>query len=79
VYENVGNLYLRWTLIVLLLLLIFAIGFSRVYLRVHYASDVIAGFAAGFIWIVLSLYVVRRIELFSQRKIDPELKKQEVA
>lgn len=31
--------------------IIFLIGFSRVYLSVHYASDVIAGYAAGFVWI----------------------------
>jgi membrane-associated phospholipid phosphatase len=79
VYENVRNLYLRWGLIIILLLLIFAIGFSRVYLRVHYATDVIAGFAAGFIWIVLSITVIRRIEIYSQRKIDPEIKKTELA
>ena len=32
-------------------LMIFLIGFSRIYLGVHYASDVIAGYAAAFIWI----------------------------
>lgn len=32
--------------------LIFLIGFSRIYLGVHYPSDVIAGFAAGFVWLV---------------------------
>jgi undecaprenyl-diphosphatase len=79
VYENIRNLYLRWSLIVVLSLLIFAIGLSRVYLRVHYATDVIAGFAAGFIWIVVSIYTIRRIEIFSRRKIDPELKKAELA
>jgi len=31
--------------------LILLIGFSRVYLRVHYASDVAAGFAAGLPWL----------------------------
>ena len=79
VYENIRNIYLKWALIVSFLLLIFAIGFSRVYLRVHYATDVIAGFAAGFIWIVLCIWVIRRIEVYSKRKIDPELKKAELA
>jgi len=79
VYETVRNIYVRVSLIIVLLLLIFAIGFSRVYLRVHYATDVIAGFAAGFIWIVLCITVIRRIEIYSRRKIDPEIKKAELA
>jgi membrane-associated phospholipid phosphatase len=32
-------------------LLVAIIGFSRLYLGVHYASDVAAGFAAGFVWL----------------------------
>ena len=34
-------------------LLILAVGISRVYLGVHYASDVIGGFLAGFTWLVI--------------------------
>jgi membrane-associated phospholipid phosphatase len=37
----------------LLCILILGIGFSRVYLGVHYASDVIAGFCASLAWLVL--------------------------
>jgi membrane-associated phospholipid phosphatase len=32
--------------------LIALIGFSRLYLGVHYLSDVLAGFLAGFVWLV---------------------------
>lgn len=31
--------------------LIFGIGFSRIYLGVHYPSDVVAGYLAGLVWV----------------------------
>jgi membrane-associated phospholipid phosphatase len=40
------------------------IGFSRIYLGVHYTTDVIAGYAAALIWIL----VVRFVELTLRRR-----------
>ncbi|HKR14840.1 MAG TPA: phosphatase PAP2 family protein [Pyrinomonadaceae bacterium] len=40
------------------------IGFSRIYLGVHYTTDVIAGFAAALIWIL----AVRFVELTLRRR-----------
>ena len=37
------------------------IGFSRIYLGMHYASDVAAGFCLGFSWLIISLWVVNRL------------------
>jgi len=73
VWENVKNRALKWTLTTLLLLLILLIGFTRIYLRLHYFSDVLAGFAAGIIWLSVSLYTIRRMERFSRKKLDPAL------
>lgn len=71
VWHNIKEPWLKWTLIILLLLLIQIIGFSRIYLRVHYASDVMAGFAMGFLWLVICLKVLRRLEKYSRRNVDP--------
>lgn len=73
IWENVYNRKLKWTLTVALLILILLIGFTRIYLRLHYFSDVIAGFAAGIIWLSLSIWTVRRFESFSRKKLEPAL------
>jgi undecaprenyl-diphosphatase len=44
-------------------LLVLLIGFSRMYLDVHYFSDVVAGFAAGGVWLstcITAMEFVRR-------------------
>ncbi|HBI04739.1 MAG TPA: phospholipid phosphatase, partial [Paenibacillaceae bacterium] len=37
-------------------LLPFAIGLSRIYLGVHYPTDVVAGFAAGGFWLMACIF-----------------------
>jgi len=51
--------YLIGTALILFSLLI---GFSRIYLRVHYLSDVVAGFCIGFAWLLLSIYLFERMK-----------------
>ncbi len=50
----------KWTLSLLLVLFSLMVGISRIVLRVHYATDVIAGFALGYAWVILSLWIQRR-------------------
>jgi undecaprenyl-diphosphatase len=42
--------WVRWACMLILLLVILAVGLSRLYLGVHYLTDVIAGYLAGFLW-----------------------------
>lgn len=42
---------------ILLILIILAIGLSRIYLRVHYASDVLGGLALGTCWLMVSICI----------------------
>lgn len=73
VWKHVAQVWLRNLLIVLLSVFVVLIGFSRVYLRVHFATDVLAGFAAGFMWVVIGIWILKRIERYSRKEITPVL------
>jgi membrane-associated phospholipid phosphatase len=73
IYKSVHQKWLKWSLIIFLVMLIFIIGFSRVYLRVHYATDVIAGFCVGFLWLVFTISMLNRMEKYSRKKLEPQL------
>jgi len=56
-----NTIKIRWqriTAISFFVLLILTICFSRIYLRVHYTSDIIAGLCIGTAWLVLSLMLM---------------------
>ncbi|WP_210466360.1 MULTISPECIES: phosphatase PAP2 family protein [Rufibacter] len=74
VYKSVEEPAWRFLLITLLSLLILFIGFSRVYLHVHYATDVLAGLAAGLGWVILAIFLLNRMEKFSKRNLNPVVK-----
>ncbi|MBA2745612.1 MAG: phosphatase PAP2 family protein [Flavisolibacter sp.] len=61
---------IKWAAITFLILLIIIIGFSRIYLRVHYTTDVIAGFCVGFLWLVFAIHTLNKMEKFSRKKLD---------
>jgi membrane-associated phospholipid phosphatase len=70
IFEKVNNRTLRYTLCLLLFVLMHLIGLSRVYLHVHYASDVLAGFALGTVWLIISLFILKKIENYSRKRLD---------
>ena len=61
VWKNVKNIVLRNSICCILSLLIFFIGLSRIYLGVHYATDVAGGFVISIAYLVIFTTVYKNI------------------
>ncbi len=53
-WNYLKNKTLRFIVLALSAVLVLLIGWSRIYLYVHYASDVLAGFCLGIMWLILA-------------------------
>jgi undecaprenyl-diphosphatase len=62
IYKSSIRPYWKWIFSTLLLLLAILIGLSRIYLRVHFPSDVIGGLLVTTVWLSLTFIVVTGIE-----------------
>ncbi len=67
-YSFKMNTWLKTGIILIFSFLILAIGVSRVYLGVHYPSDIVGGFIAGFIWIIFCVVLFEVMDIFRRRK-----------
>ena len=56
----------------LAVLLTFSIGVSRVYLGVHWPTDVLAGWTAGAVWALLCWLVARKLQIRHTLETDAE-------
>ena len=59
IYHFTGNKKISFIFVLVAILLVLMIGFSRVYLGVHYPSDVLAGYLIGFFWLTV-IYVIEK-------------------
>lgn len=64
IYRFKMNIFLKVGIIIILIFLILSIGISRIYLGVHFPSDIAGGFIAGFIWVIFCILLFELIEVF---------------
>ena len=60
IYKYAKNKYIKWTSIILLSILICSIGISRIYLGVHYTSDVLGGFLISISYLIIYISAVNK-------------------
>jgi len=65
---NVNKKWIKCITIALFSALVLSIGISRIYLGVHYASDVIAGLTLGTIYTILFIHFTRNIKFLEDKK-----------
>jgi membrane-associated phospholipid phosphatase len=62
VYTRMAASMLRTVLLVVLGALMGLVGLSRVYLGAHWASDTLAGYCIGFLWLTLMIQIYHRLK-----------------
>jgi undecaprenyl-diphosphatase len=72
VYTDVKTPWLKSVIICVLILTILSIGLSRVYLRVHFTSDVLAGYCFGTISLMILLGMLRRIRKYNAKVVHSD-------
>ena len=63
IYRYIKNKYIKLSLIVLLSILICLIGISRIYLGVHYTSDVLGGFLLSISYLVVYISLIKNLKI----------------
>lgn len=65
--DEIKNKLLKTIFILASIILFLIIGFSRIYLDVHWFSDVVAGFSLGAFWLSLSILIFNLTKIFDNK------------
>jgi len=68
---HTASLARRILIVTVCVLIVLLVGLSRIYLGAHYLSDVLAGFAAGALWVVISTAAFRLARRAANREVQP--------
>ena len=63
IFKYVKNTALKWTLIVIFTILLSTIGITRIYLGVHYPSDVIGGFLVSLTYLFILTEIYNKVKI----------------
>lgn len=55
IWKNVSHIFWRNTLLIIGAIIILLVGFSRIYLGLHYFTDVLGGYILGALWLGLGI------------------------
>jgi membrane-associated phospholipid phosphatase len=61
VIKSNWKLFYKWLASILLFLFAITIGVSRIVLKAHYPTDVVASLFLGIAWVILSFYILRKM------------------
>ena len=67
------NLKLKIYVLSVAILLSVFVGISRVYLGVHYPTDVLAGWLAGLVWALLCWLIARWLQVHGKVEAGPSV------
>jgi len=67
-WKFIRNNWLRSLIFILCTLLILLIGLSRIYLNVHWLTDILGGYSAAFSWLMINILVVEIIKHHRQAR-----------
>ena len=60
IWQNINRVWIKYTTLIFTILLCALIGYTRLYLGVHYLSDVIGGFLIGLIWLTVGIWLTKK-------------------
>jgi undecaprenyl-diphosphatase len=60
----------RWLILTFTFIFVMLIGLSRLYLGVHWPTDIIAGYIMGFVWLSIAIILVEFIKSSTNSQVD---------